>query len=190
MSGKCDETYPEYTTFGHHSRKLHGSDLKLRTKIDDKHEHVATIPCKIAEKGVEVKPREEISENLELSKVTCDKRETNLAPESALKLQNNTYHKNDETTSDRDMIEGAPREMQEASDKYEDLKHKNHSDLAIPDSSEDKAKTDIDFVSPGEMCQELGSRKPVPTFVPQPEELKIDKKSKIIRRWRHLSDIV
>ena len=72
------------------------------------------------------------------------------------------------------MIEDAPRKMQEASDKYEDLKHKNHSDLAIPDSSENKAKTDTDFENSGVMCQELGSRKPVPTFVPQPEELKID----------------
>ena len=72
------------------------------------------------------------------------------------------------------MIKNAPREMQEANDKYEDLKHKNHSDLAIPDSSENKAKTDTDFENSGVMCQELGSRKPVPTFVPQPEELKID----------------
>ena len=37
MSGKCDETYSGYTTFGHHSRKVHGPDLNLRTKIDDKH---------------------------------------------------------------------------------------------------------------------------------------------------------
>ena len=70
------------------------------------------------------------------------------APESALKLQNNTYHKNDETTPGRDMIIDAPRDMQQLSesslskgpemDKYEDLKHANHSDLTIPDSSENK----------------------------------------------------
>ena len=61
--------------------------MNLRTKIDDKHEHVATIPCNIIEKGAEVGPREEIAENLKPSKDTCNKREVNLAPESALKLQ-------------------------------------------------------------------------------------------------------
>ena len=95
-------------------------------------------------------------------------------PESDLKLQNNTYHKNNETTSVRNMIEDAPREMQEASDKYENLKRKNQSDLTSLESSENKAETDTDFVKSGVMCQELGSRKPVPTYVPQPEELRID----------------
>ena len=74
--------------FNHHSIKLHGSNLKPKTEIDDKYEHMAVIPCKIAEKGVEVKLGEEFTEheNLVLSKVTCDKCKTNLAPESALKL--------------------------------------------------------------------------------------------------------
>ena len=54
------------------------------------------------------------------------------------------------------------------------MKRKNHSDLTSLESSENKAETDTDFVKSGVMCQELGSRKPVPTYVPQPEELKID----------------
>ena len=58
ISGKCEETYPDQNMFSHHSIKLHGSDLKLRTEIDDECEHIATIPCKIAEKGVKAKPRE------------------------------------------------------------------------------------------------------------------------------------
>ena len=103
MSGKCDETYSGYTAFGHHSRKVHGPDLNLKTKIDDKHEHITTIPCNIVEKGVEVRPREEIAINLEL---TCNKREVNLAPGSALKLQNDKYHKSNDTTSDRNTIRG------------------------------------------------------------------------------------
>ena len=44
------------------------------------------------------------NENLVLLQVTCDKCKTNLAPESALKLQNNMYHKDDKITSSRDMI--------------------------------------------------------------------------------------
>ena len=92
--------------FNHHSIKLHRSNLKQITEIDDKYEHMAVIPCKIAEEGVEVKLGEEFTEheNLVLSKVTCDKCKTNLAPESALKLQNNMYHKDDKITSSRDMI--------------------------------------------------------------------------------------
>ena len=103
---RCGGTYLDETMFNHHSIKLHGSNLKPQTEIDNKHEHMAVIPCKIAEKGVEVKLGEEFTEheNLVLSKVTCDKCKTNLAPESALKLQNNMYHKDDKITSSRDMI--------------------------------------------------------------------------------------
>ena len=93
--------------FNHHSIKLHGSNLKPKTEIDDKHEHMAVIPCKIAAKAVEVKLREELTENenLVLLQVTCDKCKTNLASESALKLHNNMYHKYDKITSSRDMID-------------------------------------------------------------------------------------
>ena len=106
ICGRCDETYPDQNMFGHHSIKLHRSNLKLITEIDDKYENMAIIPCKIVEKGVKVKTGEEFigHEYLVLSKVTCDKCETNPAPESALKLQNNMYHKDDKITSSRDMI--------------------------------------------------------------------------------------
>ena len=70
------------------------------------------------------------------------------------------------------MIENAPREMQEANDKYKDLKHSNHSDLTTPDSFEHKEITETDFESSGVMCKELESREPVPTFVPQHEDLR------------------
>ena len=68
---------------------------------------MAVIPCKIAEKGVEVKLGEELTENENPVplQVTCDKCKTNLTSESALKLHNTIYHKYDKVTSSRDMID-------------------------------------------------------------------------------------
>ena len=58
----------------------------------------------IAEKVAELKPRKEFTEILELSRDICDKCEKSPVHESALMLQNNTYHKTDENTAGRDMI--------------------------------------------------------------------------------------
>ena len=74
-------------------------------------------------------------------------------------------------------------------DKYTDLKHTNHSDSTIPDSFEHKI-TETKFESSGVMCKELVSREPMPTFVPQHEDLKKKKMFKIIRCWKHLSKSV
>ena len=67
---------------------------------------MTTISCEVAEKGVKLKTGEEFIEHeyLVLSKVTCEKCETNPALELALKLQNNMHHKDDESTSSRDVI--------------------------------------------------------------------------------------
>ena len=67
---------------------------------------MAIIPCKVAEKGVKVKTGEEFIEHeyLVLSKVTCEKCETNPALELALKLQNSMHHKDDESTSSMNLI--------------------------------------------------------------------------------------
>ena len=111
--GRCDETYPDQNMFNHHSTKLHRSNLELISEINDKYENMAIIPCEVAEKGVKVKTGEEFIEHeyLVLSKVTCDKCETNPAFESALKLQNNMHHKDDESTSSRDVIRSMNNEQ-------------------------------------------------------------------------------
>ena len=66
-------------------------------------------------------------------------------------------------------------------DKHENLKHANQSGLAIPDSPEDKE--DFLSISPekgsensGAIRQELESIEPVPTDVPQHEDLKNEEK--------------
>ena len=136
--------------FDHHSIKLHRSNLKLITKNDDKYEHMDIFPCKIAEKCVKVKPREEIieHENLVLSKVPCDKCETNLAPESALKPQNLRYHKDDKITSSRNIIGFMKKQYDPVKQicqcSKHDLKSGNGSDVEnhIICHEQDRAKCD------------------------------------------------
>ena len=72
-----------------------------------------------------MKPREEFTEILELSRVTCDKCEISPLHESTLELQNNT----DENTANRDIIIVAPKM---------DQKHTSCSELTTPNPSENK----------------------------------------------------
>ena len=106
ICGRCDETYPDQNTFNHHSTKLHRPNVELISEINDEYENMTMITCEVAEKDVKVKTEEEFVEHEYLvpSKVTCEKCETNLALELALKLQNSMHHKVDESISSRDVI--------------------------------------------------------------------------------------